>query len=88
MSRHAVEEALDADAGLGAGERRAGARVDAVSEREVLARVGAVDVELGGVVEVARIAVRGAVEHHHGRARRDVDAADRRRRRVTAGSRP
>ena len=41
---HAVEEPLDGDAALGARERRAGARVDAVAERDVLARVGAVDV--------------------------------------------
>ena len=43
----AVEEALEADPRLGAGERRAGAGVDAVPERDVLAGVGAVDVELG-----------------------------------------
>ena len=61
---------------------------DAVPERDVLARVGAVELELVGVLEAARVAVRGAVEHHHGRAGRDVDAADGRRRRVTGGSRP
>ena len=64
------------DARLGARKRRAGARVGAVAERDVLAGVGAVDVELVGVLEAARVAVRGAVEHHHRRARGDVDAAD------------
>ncbi len=51
----------------------------AVPEREMLARIRAVDVELGGVVEVAWVAVGGAVEHHHGRAGGDVDATHRRR---------
>ena len=49
----------------------------AVAERDVLARVRAVDDELVGVLEAARVAVRGAVEHHHRRAGGDVDAADR-----------
>ena len=44
--------------------------------------------ELVGPLEAARVAVRGAGEHHHGRAGRDVDAADGRRHAVTAGSRP
>ena len=73
---------------LGPGEGRTGARVDAVPERDVLTGVRAVEPELGGVVELARVAVRGAVEHHHGGAGREVDAADGRRRPATAGSRP
>ena len=44
---HPVEQALDGDATLGARERRTGARVRAVTEREVLARVGALDLEVG-----------------------------------------
>ena len=40
---------------------------------------GAVDDELVRVLEAARVAVRGAGEHHHRRAGRDVDAADGRR---------
>ena len=44
---HPVEQPLDGDASLGARERRAGARVGAVAEREVLARVGALDLEVG-----------------------------------------
>ena len=64
---------------FGPRERRAGTGVDAVAERDVLARVRAVELELVGALEAARVAVGGAVEHHHGRAGRDVDAADRRR---------
>ena len=37
---------------------------------------GAVDPELGRALEPPRVAVGGAVQQHHGRARRDVDAAD------------
>ena len=51
---HPVEQSLDGDAALGPGERRARAGVDAAAEREVLAGVGALDVELGRVLEVAR----------------------------------
>ena len=51
---HPVEQSLDGDASLGARERGAGTRVGAVAEREVLARVGALDVEVGGMVEAAR----------------------------------
>ena len=54
-----------------------GQRVDAVPERDVLARVRAVDVGTRRALEAARVAVRGAVEHHQRRAGRDVDAADR-----------
>src|SRR3954468_12676948 len=75
---HPVEDALDADAALGARERPTGARVDAAPERDVLLRVGPVDPELGRALEPPRIAVGGAVEQHHRRARGDVDAADRR----------
>ena len=75
---HAVEDALEADAALGAGERAAGARVVAAPERDVRLRVRAVDAELGRALEAPGVAVGGAVEQHHRRARRDVDAADRR----------
>ena len=42
------------------GRARAGVR--AVPERDVLAGVGALDLELGRVVEAARVAVGGAVD--------------------------
>ncbi len=42
---HAVEDAFDADAPFGAGERRARASVHAVPERDVLSRVRAVGAE-------------------------------------------
>src|SRR5262245_15241527 len=59
---HAVEEAFDAHARLGARERRTGTAVDAEPERDLVAGVGAVDAELRRALEPARIAVRGAVE--------------------------
>ena len=43
---HAVEEALEADARFGPGERRADTGVDAEPEPEVMAAVGAVEAEL------------------------------------------
>ena len=46
MSLGAVEEPVERDPTLGPGERRAGARVDAVPEADVLAGVGPLDVEL------------------------------------------
>ena len=61
---------------------------DAVPERDVLAGVRAVGLELVGRLEAARVAVRRAGEHHHGGAGGDVDAADGRRHPWTAGSRP
>ena len=48
---HAVEDALERDAAFGAAERRARTGVDAVSERKVLASVGAVDQELVRLLE-------------------------------------
>ena len=84
---HAVEDAFEAHARLGPGEGRTDTRVDAEPEPEVMAAVGAVEAELGRRLEVARVAVRGAVVHHHGRARREVDAADRRGEHVRAGTR-
>ena len=64
-----VEDALDADAPLGAREWPAGARVGAPPERDVVLRVRTVDAELGRALEASRIPVRGAVEQHHRRAR-------------------
>ena len=68
MSLIRCEQALDADPALGAGEWAAGTGVDAAAERQVLARVAAVEPELVRVLELARVAVGGAVDHHHGRA--------------------
>ena len=55
---------------------RAGAGVVAAAERDVGLRVRPVDAELGRALEPPRVAVGGAVQQHHGRARGDVDAAD------------
>src|SRR3990172_8369958 len=63
----------------GGGEGRGGTAVDAESEREVFASVGAVDADLRRPLEPARVAVRGAVEDHHGGAGRGGDAAAARR---------
>src|ERR1700720_4666018 len=64
----AVQQTLQAHPGFGAGERCAGAAVDAASEGEVLAGVLAVRVEGVRVLETARVAVGGAVDHHQGAA--------------------
>ena len=53
MSVHAVEDAFERDPPFGARERRAGTRVDAVAERDVLAGVGAVDAELVWLLRIA-----------------------------------
>src|SRR5262249_21321187 len=74
-----VEQTLGADARLGAGQRRAGAAVDAEAEAEVLAPVRPIDPELGRIVEPARVAVRGCRKQHDDGAGRERDAADRRR---------
>src|ERR1700722_18177341 len=51
-----VKQALEDHASLGPGQRRARAGVDAGPERDVLADVGPVDVELVGALELARVA--------------------------------
>src|SRR5262245_10846507 len=54
---HAIEESVDRDHGFGAREWRTRAGVDAVPERDVLARVGAADPKLRRRVEQARVSV-------------------------------
>src|SRR3954462_11265850 len=66
-----VENPLNADPALHAGERSAGARVDTAAERDVLADVFPVKLELMRVLEAVRIAVRGAGTDHHRGTRRD-----------------
>src|SRR4029079_15932014 len=75
----AVEQPLDAYPSLRAREWRAGTRVDPVAEREALTRAHTVDDEGIGVLEAARVAIRGAVEHHQRRARGDLDTRQRAR---------
>src|SRR5439155_3192038 len=70
-----VEDALDADATLGARQRPPGARVVTASEGDVLLGVGPVEPELRRALEPSRIPVGRAVEQHHGRSRCDVDPA-------------
>ena len=53
--------------------------MDAAAEGEVLPRVGAVEAEIGGALEAPGVAVGRAVQQHHRRTGRDLDAADRRR---------
>ena len=78
MSLGAVEEAVERDPTLGPGQRRAGARVDAVPEADVLAGVRPVDVELVRVLEHPRVAVAGTGGEHDRAAGGDVDAGERR----------
>ncbi len=66
MSRGPVEQPLQADARLGAGQRRTWAAVDPTAERQVLTGVLACGIEVVGLLEAARIAVGRAVEHHDG----------------------
>src|SRR5437016_5246504 len=54
---HAVQEALDADAGLGPSKGSARAGVDPVPERHVLTGVGPVDAELVWPLEAPQISV-------------------------------
>ena len=88
MSPMPRQQPLDADARLGPGQRATGAGVRPPAEGEVLLGVRAVHAELVRVVEAARVAARGAVQHHDAGAGRDVDSAHRRRRCGRAGSRP
>ena len=57
----AVEESFDADPGLGPRERRAGAGVDTAAECDVTTGIWAGDVEFVGLLELAWMAVGGAV---------------------------
>src|SRR6185312_695885 len=71
-----VEEPLDRDTGLGPGKRGARAAVNAPAERQVLARVLAGGVERVGIIEAARVAISGTVEHHHRFAGAEIGLAD------------
>ena len=71
-----VEHALEGDAPFRAHERSARAEVCAASERHVLARVDAVDVELRRALELPRVAVARAQEQDQRAARRDRHAAE------------
>lgn len=64
---------------LSSSERRARTHMDAVPERDVLARVHAVELKLVGSLENPRVPVRRPGEHHDGVAGGEVDAADGRR---------
>src|SRR6476646_11429190 len=75
----AIPQAFEADPGLGAGQRRAGAAVDAATEGEVLAGVLAFGVERVGIFEAAWVAIGGPVEHHQRAAGADGFVADGRR---------
>ena len=68
---------VDGHPALGPGQRRAGAVVDAVTEGDVLAGVGPVDVELVRVLEQPRVAVARPGGEHQRAPGRDVDAAER-----------
>src|SRR5438445_4141216 len=63
--RRAVEETVEGDATLGAGERCARAGVNAEAEGQMLAGVRPVDVELVWVLEEPGVSVGGAREQQH-----------------------
>ena len=72
----AVEQPLEPDPGFGAGQRRAGAAVDAAAEGQVLTGVLAVGIERVRILEAARIAVGRPVDHHQRAAGADGFLAD------------
>src|SRR3981081_2218102 len=71
-----VEQSLEPDPGLGAGQRCTGAAVDSAPEREVLARVLAFGVERVRILETARVTIGGTVDHHQRAAGADSLLAD------------
>src|SRR5262245_60776628 len=71
----ALEDLLERDATLQAGQRRAETEVAAVAEGEVLVDLP-VDVEAIAVRETTVVAVAGSDEEHHCTARRDRPAVD------------
>src|SRR5262245_41735972 len=72
-----VEQPFERDSRLGTPQWRARTRVDSTTERNVLADVGPVQVELVGVLEATGVAIRGAVQDEHIRARRKPEVRDR-----------
>src|SRR4051794_40565917 len=74
-----IEQALDTHPSLRAGQLAAHAGVDAAAERQVLARVLAVDLELVRVLEPLGVPACGAVEQHQRRTGWYVDTAELRR---------
>src|SRR5262245_39506486 len=74
-----VDQGVDGQGGLGPGQRGPEAEVDAVAEREVVARAPP-DVEAVGIVELPRVAVPAAEAGHDHRVGGDLDAGERERR--------
>ena len=75
-ARGALEEPLDREDGLRAGERRPGAGVDAAAEGEVLASVRPRLVERGRVLEDPPVAAGRAVQEHDDGAGRELESAE------------
>src|SRR5262245_41006177 len=73
--RETLQDLLERDATLEAGQRRAEAEVGAIAEGEVLVDLP-VGIEAIAVREAAVIAVGGSDEEHHDAARRDCSAVD------------
>src|SRR4030095_13738662 len=71
---HPIEDPLEADLRLDAGERPARAGMVAAAEGDVLLRVGTVDADLGGAPETPRVPVGRAVQHHERGAGGDLHA--------------
>src|SRR5581483_10997743 len=74
-----VEDAFQRHAPFHARERRARTGVNAAAERDVLAHVATVELELVRIVEPSRITVGRTGTHHHRGAGWHVDVAQLRR---------
>ena len=76
MSSRRVQQPPEPDVGLGSGQGGAGTCMDAMAECDVLAPVPAVEPKIVGILELTRIAIGGAREHHERAGRRDLDVLD------------
>src|SRR6201991_4348092 len=74
--RGAIEQPLEPDPGFRAGQRGAGAAVDAAAEGQMLTGVLAVGIEGVRILEASRIAVGRPVDHHERAAGADGFLAD------------
>ena len=70
------QQSLETDPGLNAGETRAGTEVFAVTKGDVASCVRLLRIEAGGVLEEARVGIRGTVHRHQDGSHRNVDPGE------------